>query len=52
MYPVPEAEGLMASFGNVEVAGRGAENINQQPQETTPNTTDNTDTEQSDTERK
>lgn len=26
-YPIPEAEGLMASFGNVEVAGGGAENV-------------------------
>ncbi len=49
LYPVPEAEGLMASFGNVEIAGGGAENINQQPQEeNSPTNTDNTDTEESD----
>ena len=29
-FPIPEAEGLMASFGNVDVAGGGAENPTEQ----------------------
>ena len=30
VYPIPEAEGLMASFGDVEIAGGGSENPNEE----------------------
>jgi len=48
IYPVPEAEGLMASFGNVEVAGGGSENPTDevQEEETTPNTEETETTEE------
>ncbi len=35
-YPIPEAEGLMASFGNVEIAGGGVENPTDEVSEEKP----------------